>query len=518
MDTTIYTRGRARRSLIDTVSFRVLSQLATMLGMVILVRGISEQQFGVYSLLYTFISVVGTLLSLGLEQVLQRYQPEYLRHGNKRAAAWLMRTIASGRFIANVVVILIVLLCWGWIAPLFKLTPYRGLFAFFSILILLHFQARILQLALGSHMMHRFSVGSMSLLTIVKTLVYAVLYLTHKLSLQSAIAADLLGYACAYLSMRIMYNRRCLTEEARGGYRPERAERKRLLRYGLLNNFNDAGVFFLYSTMDNFFIAAFLDTVSVGIFSFYTRLRQMVLNALPAKQFENIVQPLFFSIPAEQADRNIPRYFSFLFNMNLLILWPAFAFSVAYHRELVQLVFHGKFVEHSWLFPVLMLVGLCNTVSDPATLVAQYEEKAGTLLVSKVFAGYNVLAMLALVPYFGILGAAIASGTAQTLKTLFIWWRVRHRARWLNARASLLWSTGVWAAAVAVCEGIKWLLPPSALIRLTVGLAVFVPAALLYVRTPALSGSDRDILRSVMPDRAARLMQRVGLLSAYAGA
>ncbi|MBV8852869.1 MAG: polysaccharide biosynthesis C-terminal domain-containing protein, partial [Sinobacteraceae bacterium] len=217
-------------------------------------------------------------------------------------------------------------------------------------------------------------------------------------------------------------------------------------------------------------------------------------------------------------DRNIPRYFSFLFNMNLLILWPAFAFSVAYHRELVQLVFHGKFVEHSWLLPVLMLVGLCNTVSDPATLVAQYEEKAGTLLVSKVFAGYNVLAMLALVPYFGILGAAIASGTAQTLKTLFIWWRVRHRARWLNARASLLWSTGVWAAAVAVCEGIKWLLPPSALIRLTVGLAVFVPAALLYVRTPALSGSDRDILRSVMPDRAARLMQRVGLLSAYAGA
>jgi O-antigen/teichoic acid export membrane protein len=517
VDTSIYTRGRARRSLIDTVAFRVLSQLATVLGMVILVRGISEQQFGVYSLLYSFISVVGTMLSLGLEQVLQRYQPEYLRQGNRRAAAWLMRWIATARFMANLLIIAVVLLCWNWIAPLLKLTPYRGLFAFFSLLILLNFQARILQLALGSHMMHRFSVGSMSLLAIVKTLVYGMLYLTHRLTLETAIAADLVGYACAYLSMRIMYNRRCLTADARGGYQPSPAERRRLLRYGLLNNFNDAGVFFLYSTMDTLFIAYFLDTLSVGIFSFYMRLRQMVLNALPAKQFENIVQPMFFSVPRDQADRNIPRYFSFLYNMNLLLLWPAFAFSVAYHQELVQLGFHGKFLEHSWLLPVLMLVGLLNTVSDPATLVAQYEEKAGTLLLSKVFAGYNVLAMLVLVPYLGILGAAISGGSAQTLKTFFIWWRVRKRARWLNARAAVLSSLVLWSLTVVLCEATKWVLPPSPLVRLLIGVAIFVPAALVFVRTPALSQSDREILRSVMPDKAARLMQRVGLLSAYAG-
>ena len=514
MDTSIYTRGRARRSLIDTVAFRVVSQIATVLGYIILVRGISEQQFGVYSLLYSFISVIGTLLSLGLEQVLQRYQPEYLRAGNRKAAAWLMKVIASGRFLANLVVIVLVLACWSWVAPLFKLTPYRGVFAFFSVLILLHFQARILQLALGSHMMHRFSVGSMSLLAIVKMFAYGALYVMHLLSLEAAIAADMLAYACAYLSMRIIYRRRCLTAEARGGYSPDPAERKRLFRYGVLNNFNDAGVFFLYSTMDNFFIAAFLDTLSVGIYSFYSRLRQMVLNSLPAKQFENIVQPLFFSIPAEQADRSIPRYFSFLFNMNLLMLWPAFAFTVAYHHELVQLVFHGKFVEHSWLLPVLMFIGLLNTVSDPATLVAQYEEKAGTLLISKIFAGYNVVAMFALVPYFGILGAALAGGSAQTMKTGFIWWKVRRRAVWINARASILSSLIVWGVVVGLCYAVGTVLPASSLVRLAVGVVIFIPACLIYLRTPALSTSDRDILRSVMPDKAARLMQRVGLLYA----
>jgi hypothetical protein len=43
---------------------------------------------------------------------------------------------------------------------------------------------------------------------------------------------------------------------------------------------------------------------------------------------------------------------------------------------------------------------------------------------------------------------------------------------------------------------------------------VFVIAGLLYVRSPALSASDRDILRSVTPDRATRIMQRIGFLPA----
>ena len=37
----------------------------------------SEQDFGIFNLLYAFIPVVSTLASLGLEQVLRRFQPEY---------------------------------------------------------------------------------------------------------------------------------------------------------------------------------------------------------------------------------------------------------------------------------------------------------------------------------------------------------------------------------------------------------------------------------------------------------
>jgi len=46
----------------------------------------SKTDFGVFNLLYSFIPLVGTVASLGLEQTLRRFQPEYLRQGSLRPA------------------------------------------------------------------------------------------------------------------------------------------------------------------------------------------------------------------------------------------------------------------------------------------------------------------------------------------------------------------------------------------------------------------------------------------------
>src|SRR5262245_14023957 len=144
----VYTRGRARRSLIDTMTFRALSQVATVLGYVVMVRGMAKVDFGVYNLLYAFIPVLSTVASLGLEQTLRRYQPEYLRAGNLPAANGLVRFIATTRFGMNVLILTALLLTWNYCAPLFKLQPYRMQFAIFGLLLLFHFQCRILQMSL----------------------------------------------------------------------------------------------------------------------------------------------------------------------------------------------------------------------------------------------------------------------------------------------------------------------------------------------------------------------------------
>ena len=267
----------------------------------------------------------------------------------------------------------------------------------------------------------------------------------------------------------------------------------------------------LSSQSDNFFIAAFLDPVAVGAYSFYVRLNEMASQLIPTRLFDNVVQPMFFAIPLDKAEARIPRDFSLLLNANLLVQWPILAFALAYHAQLVSVIFGGKFIEYSWLLPLIVGFGMINVIANPVTLVAEYDERPGIILLSKVFAIYNVVALLALLPFAGLYGAAFASGSAQALKNLFIWWHVRRRAVWNNARGALLSGALLWGSVVALCCGINAFLEVPALVQLIIGAVVCGAAALLYLRTPAISATDRALLASVLGGREARILRRLGL-------
>jgi O-antigen/teichoic acid export membrane protein len=508
----LYNANRARRSLIDTLTFRVVSQVATVLSYVILVRGMPKADFGLFNLLYSFVPVIGTIASFGLEQILRRYQPEYLRSGNTPGAMSLLKFVASARFGSNLVVIGALLLTWNYFAPTFQLGAYRVQFGYFAVLLILHFQAQILILSLASHMLHRYSVGSAAVLSIGKLLGYGAMLHFDAFTLNHAILADTVAYALVYFFLRGVHQRHCMPKVAAPPYRATREERKRMFRYGMFNNFNDAGTLFLGGAASNFFIAAYIDPISVGIYSFYGRLNEMAINILPIRLFDNIIQPMFFAIKPDEANQQVRRNFTFLLDINLVLLWPMLAFSLAYHAEIVQVVFAGNFIEHSWLLPLIFFFSTVNSIAVPVTLVAQYEERADIVLISKIFIGYNLLAMVLLLPVAGVYGAILARGSAEAFKNLFIWWWVRHRAQWTNARGVLTVAPLLWGAIAAICYAARRGLPAPPVLHLAFGVLLCGLGLLIYVRTPAIAASDREILTSVFHGKEARLLQRLGLL------
>jgi hypothetical protein len=85
---------------------------------------------------------------------------------------------------------------------------------------------------------------------------------------------------------------------------------------------------------------------------------------------------------------------------------------------------------------------------------------------------------------------------------------------WINAWASLSSSISLWGTAIAVCYALNALLPGSHLLHLLIGAMVFLAVGFLYVRSPALSGADRDIIASIAGQKVSRLLRRVGVLRA----
>jgi len=509
----LYSKEHARRSLLNTVGYRAISQVTTLLGYVVLVRALPEEQFGVLNLLYAFIPVVSTFASLGLEQTLRRFQPEYLRHGDTAAAAWLVRRVELARLLSNAAIIGIVLAAWNVVAPLFQLTPFRDEFALFSLLLLLYFQSRVLEFALASQMLHRFGVGSTVLLSVAKLIIYLALVHAHLLTLRSAIYADTAAYMAAYLFLRRAYTSEAKPSVGTPKFHPSAVEKRRLWRYALFNNFNDAGGILLYVQTDNFFIAALLNPVAVGAYAFYTRINAMLSNVTPMRMLETVVQPLFFSVTPADAVTRIPRYLTLLINCSLIVQMPLVAYTIVYHAQIVALLSGGKYLGFSYLLPVVVAFGATsNVIAIPVTCVAQYEERASLIMASQLFGLYQIAGMMVLVPMLGLLGAAIATGTFHLFRNLFVWWRVRGLARWLNFQSAVVWNALLWGGVSALCLFLRKTLPLPSLAHMVLGAALCGVAVLLHVRTPALCASDRQLLGQLFHGREARLLRRLGVV------
>ena len=509
---TPYSRGSARRSVFQTAAFRLVSQVATLAGYVVLVRAASEETFGRFSLLLAVIPAIGAVASLGIEQTLRRFQPEFLALGQPGAAAWLGRCGLWAQLLANLVVIAALLAAWQLVAQPFGLLPYRAEFALFGLVIVLHFQVTLLRVALAARMENGLATALTVLLPLGKLATYAVLG-PDGLTLVEAIVAEGVGYGAAWIALALASRRPM--PGAPGGVAavaaPDAEQRRRIVRYAAYNNFNDAGSLLLVQRTDTFFVAALLSPVAVGAYAFYTRLNEMASQWLPTRQLLDVIQPLMFAVPRAEAAQRLPRYFTLLMNTTMALQLPLTVYAVAYHRELVEVVFGGKFLEWSWVLPVVVAFGALNRFGEPATLVAQYEEKAKQILYSKAFGLANAAGIVLLAPVAGLLGVAVASGCAQLMKNGYIWWHVRRTARWANAGAVCRATLLIGAATVATCELAKRAMAAPAWVDLVVGALACGLALLAYLRTAALTSSDRQILAGVFGGREIRVLGWLGL-------
>jgi O-antigen/teichoic acid export membrane protein len=508
-----YSKKRVRSALFYTAGLRVVAQISTLASFTLLVRGMSEHEFGVLQLMYAVIPLIGTLASLGIEQTLKRFQPEYLGQGKFYAAAWLMKMAGRIRLFSNVMILGIIFIAWNSIAPFFDLTLYRHEFSLFCLLIIVHFQVHLLQTSLSSHMLQGFSVGAAVILSIAKLIGYAVLISQSSLTLEHAIIVDTVSYALTFAILKFVHYRNCSHNEtdAESATMPG-TEKRRLMRFGIYNNFSDSGTLLLTSKTDNFFIGAFMNATAVGAYAFYGRLSEMFSHLLPTKQFSNVINPVFFSTSREQAADKVPRYFTLLLNTCFAFQLPILVFVSVYHRELVQLIFDGKFINYSNLLILIASFATLNRVAEPVNLVAQYQEKVSVILFSKIFGLYNAAALILLVPVWGVYGAAFATGSAQIMKNLYVWWKVRSDAVWLNFRSATLMNIGLWVPVVLLCIFLRNHLKASSLEHLLLGIAICGIAVLVHFRGPAFSSGDREMLSALFRGKESRILSWLGLL------
>ena len=477
-----------------TVVFRLLSQASSLIATVLLVRTLSEHNYGIYNLLYSVIGLIGMVASFGISNTLQRYIPEYYSKGEFRIANNLYRTASTIRLFSNVVVIGLVLIFWELIAPYLKIVAYKHYFMIFALIILLHMQRGILGICLGSYFLQKYSQGFSFVFVLIKAVGYAFAIIMEK-DLWFILMIDLLAYAIIFCILQLIYYKKIPTSK---GYleRINKDEKKRLIRYALYYNFNDTGVGLLNADFDNFIIIMYLNPVAVGAYAFCQRITKSIQRLIPASYLIDVIRPAFFSLGSVSETQQINQFYQSLVKINYIFNIPIFFFIAILGEDFIKVFFGEKFLKYSHVLTVVCFFSILNAFQMPIGLIAQLKEKANIILYSKVFAFYNLLADIILIKYLGIWGAVFATGTAVLGKNFFIWYFVREEARLKGMEKYFSTSIFFWVSVSTIVLVLKYAIV-NHFVVLVIGLILFTIAFGLQFRCNFFSQYEKKVLKII---------------------
>ncbi|MBI5848258.1 MAG: oligosaccharide flippase family protein [Nitrospirae bacterium] len=408
-------------SIFYTVLFKVASQAFAFLSTIILIKLLSKNDYGIYNLLYSLIGVMAIIASLGLNNILNRYIPEYFRNKEFTLAHRLYVRSSIIRLLISAVILLIILLFWESLSPYLKLSEYKTYFILFAGVIITYQQWLFAKIVLDSYFLHKYTQGAYAGFVFLKSIAYLLSYY-YGASLLWIIAVDLIALIVLLAANLYVYHRFIPREGGISNFSAN--EKKRIVRYGLYNNFNDIGIQFIDTGVDNFIIALFLDPVAVGIYAFCDRISKMIGRFNVTGYLSEVIRPLFFSLGVTAEKEKVKTMMHFLMKYTYIFYVPVFFFFVMAGEDFITQVF-GKYGEHSRLFLVVLGFAAINAVSFPLALSSQLDEKVDIILFSKIFGLYNLAADILFIKLWGIMGVVIATGTAGLFRNLFIGWFVR---------------------------------------------------------------------------------------------
>jgi len=432
-----------------TLIYRTLNKAATFITLIVLVRILTEEEYGVYNLLYSVISVIGTFASFGVLATIERYQVEYYGRKDFILAHKLVSFLGRLRLISDTVLVLLLLIFWNIFTRYFGLAGYKTHFEIFAVFIVLYSQSQVLKACLDALYLQKHSLSITFYATIIKLAGYGVLLFRGN-NLKLVIIIDLIAMIVTIFFMFFIYHKKIPRTE--GKVRSfDKNERRKLFSYALFNNFNEAGSGILSTNFDNWIISFAIGNINVGGYALFQRIAKSIRLFNPLQYFMELVKTSFFSLgnkPENSKYRNL--YFQILLKLNYIYYIPILSLIFIFRNEILIYFFSSKFLFMSYLLPFIIFFAVLNSFEIPLGLLVKLKERPDILLYSKIFALLNLALGIILIRYWGLIGVAFATGISTLFKNLFQWYFVRKDVILFRFSEFMLKQILIWSVTTAL--------------------------------------------------------------------
>jgi O-antigen/teichoic acid export membrane protein len=492
------TKEKAQTAVPFVVASGLLRIIVSLVGLLLLVRYLPQEEYGVWVLLTGLAIPLGLFTSLGFQQSLMRFMPA-LPDGPPRAER--LWAVIGGRLALATCASLALTMSFSWIAPRFGLDEHLASF--------LAVQPGIVLMCVTVYATAGLNVAFRQREAFIAAFVQQTLFLAtvaggigtgqgliYFAGAYSVTSAAHLAVSLAYC-VRV-YGRPRLGELAR---RP--SEPGEEVRYRRTSYVNEVAGSFLSPDISRYLLAAFSTTLEVAVYAVATSIVLRLRSFQPMEIFRPLATVSVFE-RFEQTGRvdELNKSFRFLYTANHLVTAFYVALFLPLGAQTLAWVFRDEYVS-SYL-PALFFFLSLALFGMPVGLLAHALRRPQFLIYSKAAVLVNVGLGIPLSIRYGASGMAFATmlsvlaGNTLTFVLLRLEFDVRFP-----------WSTFArFLVAGAAAGGASWLaldltsLPVAALVgSLVYGLAV------RFARV--MTNWERDLLVSLVP---ARLRASVRLL------
>ncbi len=391
------------------------SSLLSLLILVLLVRHLSVQDFGLYSLVVTTLIFFALALSWGMPYVVTRFVSEYVEKQEWGRSRWLLKRCYAILFLSFVLLIPVIhplsriLAQWVRNDELMRFVPFLLIFCFLRVSILL------VENTLNAFLLRKYVVtGTVTALTL-KLLLFAWL-LSRSAALEKLFTAwivteTLLLVVYLVRVLPLLFGKReTKGEEAKGG-------KGEIFRFGAALHIDNFLHFLLDTRVDLYMVSHFLSATATGWYAFAAQLANALVTFSPALVLKSVITPLFLRQYAKTKDLDEQK---FLYRINCkiqaFILFPFIMISAVLMPAVIKRFFKADYLAALPAFWTLAFFGLIKAVAAPlATFIWTLKKPIIIVKGSLPAVTFWLISAWFLTKKWGMIGTAIASGVSPVL-------------------------------------------------------------------------------------------------------
>jgi len=386
----------------------------------LLARTLPPSTYGIYKLVPSILIIITYIVSFGLETSVARFIPEFLLH---------KKTIQINQLIIFAVLIRIVILLVVFMAFIAFGNKFSviinapSIYDYLLVIIFPYIFFSLINNILGRALLvgysQRHTVGYVNICSkLIMVLMIVWLAIARK-GLKETISILLITAFIEFLVYfpialsKYFQNKKTHLEI---NNKSEPFPFRRIVKFGLFNQLFQGGQIFREYAIDNFIISYLSNTYSVALYGVAVIIPGIIRNFTPGRMLEGILLPILVKkYEKNKSYDDMIWVYILMQKITLMIIIPTAIFFFIFAKELLGLVYGDTYLKS--VNAARILIGFCviHSATYPFYTISQAVEKPHIVFFSTFGGIYNLLADFLLIPYFGIEGAAFATGSAALL-------------------------------------------------------------------------------------------------------